>query len=131
MALVQDEEGTDAALRFVEEASKVLVVSEYARGEAASAISRQLRMGKINLPVAGERLTFLDGWLEASAQTIDTEARDIAEGGRIVRRFEFGLRLPDAIHLAAALARGMTLVTLDRDMAKAARELGVQVVEPA
>ncbi len=108
-----------------------LVVSAYANGEIFSAFARLVRANELSPEHADERLGYFDEWLVGSARTIDTEAHDIAEGGRIVRRFEFGLRLPDAIHIAAARARVMTLVTLDRPMAKAARELGLQVVEPA
>ena len=130
VALVQNEAGTEAAIKFVSQAEKPLIASAFALGETAAAISRQFRTGKIDLRDAEDRLADLDEWVAASIQPISTEARDIAAGAEIVRQFKLGLRLPDAIHVGAARARDMTLVTLDKAMARAARELGVEVIEP-
>jgi hypothetical protein len=47
-----------------------------------------------------------------------------------VRRFELRLRAPDALHLAIARHLDVSLVTLDRRMAAAARELGIAVEMP-
>ena len=46
-------------------------------------------------------------------------------------RHDLALRAGDALHLAVASAHGLTLVTLDERMAKAAPELGVPVAEIA
>lgn len=129
--LLREEPFTPAVIEWLAAEPDDLVVSVYANGEIASAFSRLVRARELPGELAVERLSFFEEWVSTGARAIDTEARDIAEGGRIVRRFEFGLRLPDAIHIAAAMVRGMTLVTLDRPMARAARELGMQVVEPA
>jgi uncharacterized protein len=129
--LLREEPFTPAVIAWLAAGPDDLVVSTYANGEVFSAFSRLVRSNEVSVDHAITRLGFFDEWLGSSARAIDTETPDIAAGVQIVRRFEFGLRLPDAIHVAAARARGMTLVTLDRPMAKAARELGVQVVEPA
>jgi predicted nucleic acid-binding protein len=46
-----------------------------------------------------------------------------------VRRFDLGLRAPDALHLAITRRLDATLVTLDRRLAAAANQLGVAVAE--
>ena len=46
-----------------------------------------------------------------------------------VRRFDLALRAPDALHLAVARRLDATLVTLDRRLTAAARELGIAVDE--
>jgi predicted nucleic acid-binding protein len=42
----------------------------------------------------------------------------------------FGLHAPDALHLAISRRLDVALVTFDRRMAAAARELGIAVEEP-
>lgn len=128
VALVQEEPGTTAAIQFVSEADDSLVVSDYALGEVASAISRQFRMGKIELPEAKNRLALLDEWVAGSAEPIATEPGDIRMGAQLVRRIVMGVRMPDAIHLAAAQTRGYRLVTIDRHMAMAAEQIGLETV---
>ena len=57
-----------------------------------------------------------------------------AAGARLayayVRRFDLRLRALDALHLAIARRVDATLITLDRRLASAARELGIAVEMP-
>ena len=117
-------------MRFVRTAGETLIVSDYARGEVASAISRLFRMGKLELDEARDRLLAFDEWLAAAAGRIATDASDVAQGEQLVRRVVLGVRMPDAIHIAAAQARGLTLATLDRRMAMVTEQLGIQTIEP-
>ncbi len=130
VALIQDEEDSDAAIRFVDSAPGTLFVSDYARGEVASAISRRFRMGKIERDVARDRLQAFDEWIASAAQSVTTETTDIRMAEQFVRRIVMGVRMPDAIHLAAAQARGMTLATLDNKMAMVAEMLEIETIEP-
>ena len=61
----------------------------------------------------------------------EIHAADVRLADAYVRRFDLGLRTPDALHLAIARRLDATLVTLDPRLAIAARELGVAVEEPA
>jgi predicted nucleic acid-binding protein len=61
---------------------------------------------------------------------VDIGATDARLAYIYVRRFDLGLRAPDALHLAIARRLDATLVTLDRRLATAARELSVAVDEP-
>ena len=45
-------------------------------------------------------------------------------------RFELGLRLPDAIHIATAGRLGFTLVSTDIRQVRAAASLGVVAINP-
>jgi uncharacterized protein len=47
-----------------------------------------------------------------------------------VHRFDLMLRAPDALHAAVCQRLGLTLVTLDQPLARAATALGVAVVNP-
>ncbi len=55
---------------------------------------------------------------------------DMATAGRILERFELGLRAGDALHLAIARRLREPLVTFDRRLAAAAEAVGVEVVVP-
>jgi hypothetical protein len=48
-----------------------------------------------------------------------------------VRRFDLLLRAPDALHAAICRRLDLTLVTLDQRLAKAAREVGIEVNVPS
>lgn len=125
VALLQEKNGSKAAVEIVEAADRILIVSEFARGEVASAMSRLVRMKQIAKEAALERIEALDEWIATAAQPIPTEASDIRLASHYVRRLDLGLRMPDAIHLASAQARNLTLATLDEGMIRVARELGI------
>jgi predicted nucleic acid-binding protein len=61
---------------------------------------------------------------------IDIASSDARLAYIYARRFNLGLRAPDALHLAMARRLDATFVTLDRRLATAARELGVAVEHP-
>ena len=61
----------------------------------------------------------------------EIHAADIRLADAYVRRFDLGLRASDAMHLAIAWRLDGSLLTLDRRLAAAARELGVASEEPA
>jgi len=65
-----------------------------------------------------------------SALQIEIIAADIARAATFLRRLDLILRTPDAIHIAIAERIGATLVTFDRQMAAAARALGMAVATP-
>ena len=60
----------------------------------------------------------------------DIRGSDIRLAAAYVRRFDLALRAPDALHPAVAERLSVPLVTLDRRLATAARELGVSVEDP-
>jgi uncharacterized protein len=60
----------------------------------------------------------------------EIHAVDVRLAAAYVRRFDLALRAPDALHLAVAERLDVPLVTLDRRLATAARELGVGVEDP-
>ena len=129
--MIQDEGDSEAALSFVARATQPLIVSDYAKGEVASAISRRFRMGEIEVSEAQDLLQAFDEWAIDASQPLATEASDILRAAQFIRRIILGIRMPDAVHLAAAQARGMTVVTFDTKMAMVAEMLGIEVIEPS
>jgi predicted nucleic acid-binding protein len=73
----------------------------------------------------------LDSWTSTFADPISVAPSDIKTATSWVRRTDFALRAPDAIHVAAARRLDLVLVTLDSGMANAARMLGVACINPA
>lgn len=125
-----DEPTSPLVDRFVKSLDQPRMVSAFALGEVFSAVSRLVRMGQVPVEVALVRLSDLDLWCEQRAQTFETEASDIRLAARFVRRMTLNLRMPDAIHLATVARQGLTLATLDRRLADAARSLDLRVVVP-
>ena len=107
-----------------------LVVSDFAAAEVASALSRLVRMAVLTDADASARLADFDAWRTAMSSGVDIAASDARLAYIYARRFDLGLRTPDALHLAIARRLDATLMTLDRRMAAAARELGIAVEVP-
>jgi predicted nucleic acid-binding protein len=105
-------------------------VSDFASAEVAGALSRLVRMGLLENADASERLADFDVWRAAMTSPAEIQASDARLANAFVRRFDLMLRAPDALHAAIARRLDVTLVTLDRRLATAARVLGLTVEEP-
>jgi predicted nucleic acid-binding protein len=124
------EERASAAIdAFMLQGTQDVLVSDFAAAEVASALSRLVRTGLLGAQDAAQRLADFDIWRAALTGTADLHAVDMRLAHAYVRRFELMLRAPDALHIAIARRLDAALVTLDRRLAAAARELGLQVVE--
>jgi hypothetical protein len=115
---------------FVTTAGQELLVSDFAAAEVASALSRLVRMGHLQASDGSACLIDFDVWRASMTLPVEIHAVDIRVADAHVRRFDLGLRAPDALHLAVARRLGATLVTLDRRLAGAAREFGIAVERP-
>ena len=116
---------------FLELQPKPLIVTSFARGEAASALSRLVRTRRLTADEARAGLTDLDAWLKRVCVSPGVEDGDIRTGTRFVERFDLALKLPDAVHLACAKRLGHPLVTLDRLLHHAADALDIAALVPA
>ena len=129
VALLRTEQATAQALRFAGGSIDDLIVSDFAVGEAASAIARLVRMQEID-DIAGLRLlASLDEWTAASVDLVATLDSDIRHAAQLVRRFELRLRMPDAIHLASTVAMRARLATFDQALGVTAKKLGIELVD--
>lgn len=126
------EEAASAAVdAYMLAGAREFLVSDFAAAEVASGLSRLVRMGLLEVADASARLADFDVWRAAMSSPADIHALDVRLAATYVRRFDLALRAPDALHLAVARRLDVPLVTLDRRLAAAARELGVAVEEPA
>jgi hypothetical protein len=127
--LVQ-EAGTPPVEAFLIATDSELLISDFAAAEVSSGLSRLLRMGRLTSGDATARLADFDAWRAAVSSPVDLRPGDGRLADAYVRRFDLGLRAPDALHLAIVRRLDATLVTLDRRMARAAEALGIAVVVP-
>lgn len=108
-------------------AGHVVMVSDFAAAEFSAAVARRLRMGELSEAQTLQLFADFDLWMARGVQWIDTAASDMAGAMALVRRVEFGLRAPDALHLAMCRRLGSVLFTFDMSMIEAARALGISV----
>lgn len=106
-----------------------IVVSEFAAAEFAAVVSRRFRMRHLSRIDADHVLADFDRW-HLMVERQETRSFDVSGAARLVRDFELNLAVPDAIHLAIAIAEGTPLVTFDNRLAEAARKLKHPVVVP-
>ncbi|CAN5156661.1 hypothetical protein BH10PSE1_BH10PSE1_02810 [soil metagenome] len=106
-------------------------VSDFVVAEVSSAISRLVRMRAIDAVMGGEVLGNFDDWVAATPAPVEVEGDDIRQATALVRQFELKLRAPDALHLTICRRIDARLVTLDTNLADAARAVGVACINPA
>jgi len=127
VALLTDDNLTSRAETFLRAETPVLVVSDFAAAEFASAIARRTRTGEITAEAAQSCFSTFDAWTARVAQRAETGTADVIAASVFLRRLDFNLRTPDAINIAIAQRVGATLLTFDEKMAMAARALGTPV----
>ena len=124
-------EPTSAAVdAFMSTIQQELWVSDFAAAEVASALSRLVRSGRLQASDGAVCLSDFDVWRAAMTKPTEMHAVDVRVAGSYVRQFDLALRVPDALHLAITRRLDLVLVTLDRRLVAAAKELGIAVEKP-
>jgi len=116
---------------FIASVVEQVVVSDYAAGEFASVIARLVRTRQVDADAGRILLSDFDSWCATDARRVATEAPDIRLASAMVRDVAIPLQMPDAVHAAASRRLGATLVTLDQQLARAARAMNVDVFVPS
>lgn len=127
VALFVDDPSSARAIAFLEAETPLLIVSDFAAAEFASAIARLVRIGRVKRRDARIAFTKFDGWAARTAASVEAGPADVAAAAAFLRRLEVNLRTPDAINIAIAQRVGATLVTFDARMADSARALDCEV----
>lgn len=104
-----------------------ITIADWAVVEVSSVIARQTRIGAIDTQTAQRVLSQFDSWRARLAIRAETFGSDMVLATEFVRKFDLGLRGPDALHLAIASRLGMKLLTFDTRMKSAAIALGLDV----
>jgi len=130
LAILVEEPSSQAVENFLSAADETLIVGDFAAAEVASGLSRRARTGSLDLAAANAGLAQFDAWRAAFTLDLDLHTGDVRLAHVFVRRFDLGLRAPDALHTAICRRGGHKLVTLDRRLATAAEALGVRAIHP-
>ena len=112
---------------FFRGTGSIMVVSDFAAAEFASAMSRRARMGEITADEARTAFASFDAWMIRGPERVRLDPTDVAAADALMRRLELSLRTPDALHVAAVLRHGATLATFDARLASDARIVGIPV----
>jgi predicted nucleic acid-binding protein len=108
----------------------VLIVSDFAAAEFASAIARRVRTGDITADDARRGFSAFDVWTSRATLREETITADVRAAEGFLRRLDLGLRTADALNIAIAQRIQAALATFDQKMAASARVLGIPVVAP-
>jgi predicted nucleic acid-binding protein len=108
--------------------SPSVTLSELAQAEFFAALSLRLRLGDLQRTTAEKIaelfLQHLDSGLYVS---LHLHADVYRMARTFIARFDLPLKAPDALHLAAASLTGLQLVTADRQLARNAVTLGIDM----
>ena len=104
-----------------------LYVSDFTAAEFVSALGLRIRLRQLTTKEAQDALLDCDTWQSATARMIGVTTQDVRFADRILRRFDLGLRTPDALHIAVAQRLRCELISFDDRMIAAARILGLSI----
>jgi predicted nucleic acid-binding protein len=104
-------------------------ISALTKVEFASALACRIRMGELSKG-DGERLTALfQNHLDGGVYTrLSLSEEHFLLAWKWISSWQMALKSLDALHLALAAAENLTMVTADRQMARAAESLTVKVL---
>lgn len=102
-----------------------IALSAFAAAEFAAVVGRRVRTREYRIADARRALALFDDWVTAHARMLEMAPEDHRVAAGFVRRFELGLRAPDALHIAVCQRLRLPLLTFDKRQAAAARQLGV------
>jgi len=128
VALLTVDALTARADAFFRANTPVLIVSDFAAAEFASAVARRVRTGSITADEARSGFSAFDAWTAQATLREETMTADIRAAEAFLRRLDLSLRTADALNIAIAQRLRAELVTFDRRMEASARLLGIAVV---
>lgn len=127
--LFSQEDRSAGVQSHLRHAKASITISDFALGEVAAALGALMRRQVISNKDAERALANLDMFAARHGRAV-TEPRDIAVAAGMVRRFDLGLRMPDALYIALAQRLRATVMTADIKLADAACALGVHIEGP-
>jgi predicted nucleic acid-binding protein len=100
-------------------------VSVFGIAEIGAVVTSRVRARILTREAGDGLLASIDAWLASMAAIHPVDGADHDHAAAFVRRFDLGLRAPDALHLATCRRLGLPLLTFDARQAAAARRLGI------
>ena len=105
-------------------------ISNWVVTELSSALSIKLRTGQIAVAHRAAALAQFARLRAENVMTVPVTRQHFLAAARLADRHEVGLRAGDALHLAVCADVGALMCTLDRRLAEAARDVGVETEIP-
>ncbi|MDO9709095.1 type II toxin-antitoxin system VapC family toxin [Paracraurococcus lichenis] len=130
VSLFMPDAHTPAIRSHLRRACPAIGIGDFTAAEFAAVTARRVRMRDLTPDQGSRMLAVFDAWVAANAAPLAVDPADIRVAAAFVRRFEFGLRAPDALHLAVCQRLGLPLLTFDARQALAAARLGL-ALDPA
>lgn len=124
-----NDEGWEALERWLSKLDTDPTYSDLTWGEFVSAVATRVRRRQLEADEAGDLISATAAVCASWRRSI-LQPDDLAEATRLVANFALKLRLPDALHIVIARRTDCTLITTDRQQAKAAAMLGHAVLNP-
>jgi predicted nucleic acid-binding protein len=127
VSLFASDSMTSRADAFLQSQPSVLIVSDFAAAEFASAIARDVRTKTLTADDAKVAFSIFDAWILRETERVHITSADISTAVAWLRRLDLPIRAPDAINIAIAQRVNANLFTFDKQMAENARVLGMNV----
>jgi len=115
---------------LAEQEAGALYISGWTLTEISSALSIKVRTGALSLDQRADVLAHFTRLAQQSLILTPIVEAQYEVAARFCDQAQLNLRAGDALHLAVAAARGLTLSTLDERLAQAGPQLGVAIVQP-
>ena len=128
LVILQDE-GWPAMGAWLTALPNAPTISDFGWGEFVSAVGIRVRSGRIDAP-GGDITLAMAAEIVRDWPRVAITPTDVEHGTSLLGRFELGLRLPDALHIAAAHRLGYSLVATDRRQSAAAAAFSYPVINP-
>jgi hypothetical protein len=131
LALFLNEAKTADAWSWLDrQASDATTVSDWTLTEISSALSVKRRMSMLDDQTYIDVLSKVRDFAKSQLAIITLDHADFQRAAALCDQWQLGLRAGDALHLAIAERRNLTVCTLDRIMRGTAVSLGMPVETP-
>lgn len=121
----------EALSQFVQQrlrSAAEITISELAQTEFVAALSLRQRIGDLSLADVQQVTTLFTQHLDENLyRSLHLNRAAYRQARDYIARFDLPLKAPDALHLAAAALEQLPLVTADRQLARNAETLGIDV----
>ncbi|HSC18353.1 MAG TPA: type II toxin-antitoxin system VapC family toxin [Rhizomicrobium sp.] len=127
-ALTTEDKTIDAQVWISSQRPSSMALSDWVITEFSSALSVKMRTGQIDATERSIALSKFNQLVDSAFTLLPLDRIYFHTAARFADHHKSGIRAGDALHLAIASERGLTLCTLDRHLAAAGPDLGAKLL---